>query len=535
MISSFRQLLVCSLFLVLIPQTNFQAQNTKLDSLLSLLKTAKEDSNKVKIMNGAAFELRNSDPARSMQYSEESMKLAGAIDFEKGRGEAYVNIAVVQINFGNYDKALENANTGLPITQKHLDRFNEGRAYNTIGEAYRYKDNYREALKYYEIALKIRKSLGDNKGVANVINNIGIIQFNLGNYPEAIKTHLEALRIREGNKDPEGIAASLNNIALVYLKQLNFEEAIRFNERALEIRTKQKDKKGMASSNTNIANILRVKDQTKKALEKYFIALDLFKEIGDRKNIAGSYNNIGSTYQVEGDTLLVHGRRSEAEAKIRESLIWFEKANEGYKEIESISGAILMAENIGTSNRMIGNYAKAKAYYLKGLANSVKIGSKEDEKNFYYSLSIVDSLSGDYKNAFRHYRHYVATKEELINEENTKKTVQQEMQYSFDKKEIEAKAEQDKKDAVAASDRKRQQVFLVLTAGVLLLVIIFSAYVLRSLRVTRKQKEIIEEQKHLVEEKQKEILDSIHYAKRIQRALMPTERYIDKTLRVLNI
>jgi hypothetical protein len=33
-----------------------------------------------------------------------------------------------------------------------------------------------------------------------------------------------------------------------------------------------------------------------------------------------------------------------------------------------------------------------------------------------------------------------------------------------------------------------------------------------------------------VEEKQKEILDSIHYAKRIQKALIPSDKYIDKNL-----
>lgn len=50
----------------------------------------------------------------------------------------------------------------------------------------------------------------------------------------------------------------------------------------------------------------------------------------------------------------------------------------------------------------------------------------------------------------------------------------------------------------------------------------------RSLSVTRKQKQIIEHQKKFVEEKQKEILDSIYYARRIQKSLLPTEKYIEK-------
>ncbi len=42
----------------------------------------------------------------------------------------------------------------------------------------------------------------------------------------------------------------------------------------------------------------------------------------------------------------------------------------------------------------------------------------------------------------------------------------------------------------------------------------------------QKALEQLREQHTLVEEKQKEILDSIHYARRIQRSLMPTEKYI---------
>jgi serine phosphatase RsbU (regulator of sigma subunit) len=37
-------------------------------------------------------------------------------------------------------------------------------------------------------------------------------------------------------------------------------------------------------------------------------------------------------------------------------------------------------------------------------------------------------------------------------------------------------------------------------------------------------------QKHLLEEKNKEVMDSITYARRIQQSLMPTEKYISRIL-----
>jgi hypothetical protein len=48
------------------------------------------------------------------------------------------------------------------------------------------------------------------------------------------------------------------------------------------------------------------------------------------------------------------------------------------------------------------------------------------------------------------------------------------------------------------------------------------------------QKADIEDKKQMIEEKQKELLDSIHYAKRIQKALLPPEKYIDRNLTSLN-
>jgi hypothetical protein len=45
------------------------------------------------------------------------------------------------------------------------------------------------------------------------------------------------------------------------------------------------------------------------------------------------------------------------------------------------------------------------------------------------------------------------------------------------------------------------------------------------------QKAMIEEQKLIVEEKQKALLDSIHYAKRIQQAMLPADSFIERIIK----
>jgi hypothetical protein len=58
---------------------------------------------------------------------------------------------------------------------------------------------------------------------------------------------------------------------------------------------------------------------------------------------------------------------------------------------------------------------------------------------------------------------------------------------------------------------------------------------LRDYKQKQKVNKIILEQKHLVDEKQKEILDSIHYARRIQMAQIPSEKQIAAILKNLKM
>lgn len=54
--------------------------------------------------------------------------------------------------------------------------------------------------------------------------------------------------------------------------------------------------------------------------------------------------------------------------------------------------------------------------------------------------------------------------------------------------------------------------------------------IFRGYRQKQKANLEIKKQKELVEEKQKEILDSIHYARRIQNSLLPNEKYIQRKM-----
>ena len=81
---------------------------------------------------------------------------------------------------------------------------------------------------------------------------------------------------------------------------------------------------------------------------------------------------------------------------------------------------------------------------------------------------------------------------------------------------------------------KQQRIitYSISIGGILVLILLLFAFI--SYKKIQKANYIIKKQKHFVEEKQKEIIDSITYAKRIQTALITSEKYIDKNLNRLN-
>ena len=98
---------------------------------------------------------------------------------------------------------------------------------------------------------------------------------------------------------------------------------------------------------------------------------------------------------------------------------------------------------------------------------------------------------------------------------------------AFAKEKEIAEIQIEKQDAELAAKRNQQYAII----GGLILVLIFSVFIYNRLKVTRKQKDIIEEAHSQLGEKNQEIMDSIAYAKRIQSAILPPAKLVKEYLK----
>jgi serine phosphatase RsbU (regulator of sigma subunit) len=403
-------------------------------------------------------------------------------------------------------------------------------AYNNIGFVHKNHGEIKEALNFYHKGLKIREEINDTLFIANSLLNIGYIYSNQGDLPKALEYFHKSLKLQESINDKKGISYTLNNIGYVHDIQDNLSEALDYYHKSLKLREELGNKRGIGVILLNIGGIYRKKEEPEKALSYFEKSIKFLEEVGDKRGIANCLNNIGAVYNKQG--------------KIIEALSYFNKGIILREETGDKRGVAYSYINIGRSQFELGEVRNAEKSGLNSLEIGNEIGIPDIIMNAAKLLSEVYEKQAKGMSALEMYKLHITMRDSLNNEKNRKATAKQHAKYEYEKQKAIDDARHDKLLAIEQEEKEKQQILTGTTTGGLGLVVVFLIFVFNRLRVTKKQKLVIEEQKQEVEqqkevveaahfeleEKNKEILDSITYAKRIQSAILPPMKIVKEYL-----
>jgi serine phosphatase RsbU (regulator of sigma subunit)/Tfp pilus assembly protein PilF len=471
--------------ILLIISTVSLSQKNIVDSLKIELTKAKDDTNKVILLNKISREYINGNLFNDANpILEKSIDLSKKLNFKKGLAHAFHNLGVLHMYQSNYTQAISNYNNALDIRTDIKDIQGIAATNNNLGMVFYEQGDFDKALNYHFKALKSREEIKDKKGIADSYNNIGNIYLFLKNYDEALKKYTSSLRLRLEIQDKYGESTSYNNIALCYYYYKKYDDAISMTKKAITISENLNDKLGLGNNYNNLGLNYYMLKNYPEAIKNYAIAIKIREELGNKSGVAAAYINLGSTYFMQ---------KNGFEAK------------------------------------------KAMNY---GLNIALQTGNKNWLKQAYKGLYDVDSLMGNYKSAINNYKLYVMYSDSIVNEESDKEIMKSQMQYNFDKKAAADSIKVAEEKKVTAAQLKQEKTQRFALYGGLALVLVFAGFMFNRFRITQKQKHIIELkeketqlQKSIIEEKHKEITDSINYAERIQRSFLATKELLDDNLK----
>lgn len=404
---------------------------------------------------------------------------------------------------------------------------------NNIGVIYYQINNISKALEYYHKSLTTQEQLGNKSRIATCCNNIGSIYDLTGDISKALEYFSRSVKLYEETGDKMGLGPVFNNIALIYQRQEQNEKALEYNFKSLKAYESVSDKNGIALAYNNIGLIYNRLHQTDKAIEYYNRSFEIHQKTGNKGGMALILNNLGYIYDQKFD---------EANA-----LEYYTKSLNIYQEINNPRGVAYSLNNIGSVYLSQKRFKEALPYALKSLQLSKSIGFPENIKNSAGLCSKVYEGLHNYKAALENHELFVVMGDSILNVQTKKASLKNQIKYEYEKKaaadSVKNAEVQKVKDAqlIAQQAQIKQEKFqrYGLLAG-LAIVFLGLGFAINRFRVTQKQKKIIEEQKIKVDhafealaEKNKEVLDSIHYAKRIQTALVTNEKYIHKSLQRL--
>lgn len=433
----------------------------------------------------------------------------------KYKANALNNVGYYYSQMNNNSKAILNYEQSKKIFIELGDKEGEATCLTNIGAIEVVTGNVAEAVTKYDQALNIFKQLDDKSNAAVVLNNIGNIYLNKGNLRLALDYLTQALKMNIATKNVAGEVSVYNNLGSLYFGQKDFQAAFDFYSKAHKIYEKQNDKYSIAKSYSDLAVAVKPLDRAK-SLHYDSLSLKLFTDLEHEEGMSKAYNNLGSTFaemfQIERGLELVT------------------KAFFLREKIHQLEGMCNSARNIAEMYLYIHKYKEALYWAEKGYALAKQMGSMKHERNTAESLAKIHAKFKQYDKAYEYHMEFKTLNDSILNSDSRSLAAQQLAKIEFEKRQAELKLEQDRKDLITEQDKNKQKIITISVSVVLFLVLILSVIIFRSLRINQKKNRIITEQKRLVEEKQKEIIASIRYAKRIQQSLMPTSKYISKKI-----
>jgi serine phosphatase RsbU (regulator of sigma subunit) len=415
--------------------------------------------------------------------------------------QARTTLVVKFYSSGNLGKAKKLMEETRILAERHGSARGLGAVYNTRGILFYYQSEFDSAFACFEKSLELRTQAGDREGMLKTIGNLGSMKFMQMDYPAALSRYEEALKLEADLGYREGTVVSVNNIAQVY-------HAMRVNTRALAYFRKA-EKIYLAGNNTTqlaftydgLSSVYEDLGRNDSALFYGLKSKELAEKSNDLSGVAYAMMNLGILYhKLKKDDLAI----STYNEALRRAVIMKDKRLQLgiygnlaglYIEKNDLDGALLYIE------KLIPLQQELKDEKVEG--DLARVFAE-----YYYRKK-------DYKRAFDHMMHHDRVRDSVYDIETAAKITEMQEKYQNEKKE--------KENQLLQSENRSYRITRNYLAVILALALIAIGGAIVAYRKIMHSRSVISAQKELVDEKQKEILDSIHYAKRIQYALLASD------------
>jgi serine phosphatase RsbU (regulator of sigma subunit)/Tfp pilus assembly protein PilF len=466
-----KYLLLAMAMLVYLHPANAQNDTDTLD-LVRKLKTAPNDSIRMNVLNELIVKTRQIKDV-GLAYANKLVAYGPASN-RSAYGYGYMHLSVIYKARGKHKLAEEAAKKCIEVAEKYDLKMLKAKAYGTLGNVYSQVGDVENSSINLEKSVSIFMEIKDTAGIIRSSMNLGGFYYGEDLYEKALVYFKMGLDYAMKTNDLYMLAQNYNNIGSVCLNTGKLDSAFHCYQRGYHYALQDHSSDLANTILGNLGDVVKKMGNNAKALEYY--------------------------------------KQQYAEAKKEDMYTGIANALTGFIEIY----------------RDTDQYDMAAKYLDEFKKHIAEDGSVQDLIDAYAFSSDIYAGQGNFKDALRATRRLMFFKDSINDADVKAKVFELHEQYQGERKDneiLKKTADLEKEQSLSKQRSTQRNILLIVVAFAMVMI----GLVLRGYFQKKKyneeitvQKNVAEKQKELVEEKNKEILDSINYAKRIQDAILPS-------------
>lgn len=315
----------------------------------------------------------------------------------------------------------------------------------------------------------------DEEWKAMGLNQMAFFHWFKGAFEIAFDMIFEALKVSEKSKN---ISTAWNYfaVAVFYFDTKDFQNSEIYYQKSNDLFNVLKHEYGKARSMSGLASIAIIQNRPNDALPLLEYSSTIYRELSHYSGLSRALNDMGLLEKSLGNYDKAIGFLNES-VELR-------------NEIGHIQGLITSCTELGEAYLFRKEYALAIKQFEKALDLALKVKTQQKQIRLYKLFYDTYKELGNTELALKNFESFYEIKSQLLSDEANNNMKRIQTKYEKEKSEKEAELERQKNIELAKANE-------------------------------------------IIEQKNKDITDSINYAKRIQLSLLPTDIYIDKTLKRL--
>lgn len=383
------------------------------------------------------------------------------------------------------DSAIYYSKQALELLKNKKDKKRELWAYRVMSNGYFFNQDYNESLKYIFKSITLAEEIKDTFEMAKSYQFAGSVLFEISSEEKSMSYLRKAQSLLLSKPSDEILANIYNDFAYIFSMKENYDSSLVYQLKVYEIDLRSKT------------------------------------ELNE-ENLATDEHNIGAVYfHLEN-----YGKAEEF-------------INKSYQRRLKLGNTQMQLSSLNVLNAIAirkNNYQKALELTLQASKIAHQIHSAKELATIYNRFKLIYYNLNKYATSYNYSDSEVIAVRRMQNEEVTRLANETEAKFQNEKQGIENR-ELLNKNLLSEKVIKQQKLMFVFITGALIVTITLTFFVYRGFKKQKANNFIIESQKKeteqksmIIEEKQKEILDSIHYANRIQKTLLAHDDFLKNNL-----